>query len=260
MFKADHSSRVKSLEDSFVMPVDFLASTDAVILCGGLGTRLRTVVEDRPKAMALVQGRPFLEWMVNKLSQSGIRRIILCVGYLGHLIRNHFGDGNSFGLKIAYSEDTDLQGTAGALRQAYPLLKSDPVLVLNGDSWCEVNLSELLIWHHRSGGVGTLALVPMKEVGRYGHVIIGPDEQVERFEEKGKGKGAGWINAGLYALSREFLLSIPIHGVLSLEHDVFPHWVDKGLYGFRLRNEFVDIGTPESYQEANRIFCGETFL
>ena len=125
------------------MPEPVNCEMDILILCGGLGTRLRSIVEDRPKSMAVIRGRPFLEWQLSLLMSFGFKRVILCIGYQGDVIREYFLDGSRFGLDIQYSVETELLGTGGAIRRAVPCIQSDPVLILNGDSWCEVEMQKL---------------------------------------------------------------------------------------------------------------------
>ena len=227
---------------------------EAVLLVGGRGTRLRSVVWDRPKPMADVVGRPFLEWVLGALRTQDVRRAVMCIGYTGETIRGHFGDGRDGGLEIVYSEDEAL-GTAGALRAALPLIESDPVLVLNGDSYCEVDLRAFLAWHRDRQARGSLVLVHVPDAGRYGRVQVDGSDRIVHFEEKGRGD-PGWINAGVYLLARAMIDSIPAGRAVSLEHEVFPAWLQTGLYGFPTPGRFIDIGTPESYLQAQSFFVG----
>ena len=230
-------------------------SLDVVILCGGLGTRLRNVVNDRPKSMAMVGGRPFLEWWLLRLSYFSCHRVILCIGYMGDCIREYFGDGNRLGLTLMYSEEKQLLGTGGALRQAVDLCESDSTLVLNGDSWCEVDLHQLHAWHEEQKAEGTLLLTHVEDGQRYGQVSVNDDGEIVEFSEKNKkGHGSGWVNAGVYIFRRKLLDSMTLEGTVSLEKDVLPEWVGKGLFGYRGTGEFVDIGLPESYARANGMF------
>ena len=225
----------------------------AVILAGGKGTRLRSVVSDRPKPMAQVNGRPFLEFIVRTLQRSGVRRVVMCIGHLGEVIRRHFGYGGGWGLEIVYSEDDGL-GTGGALRKTLPLLNADPVLVLNGDSYCEVNLEALLTWHLARKARGSLVLTQAQRTGRYGRVSRDADGIITQFEEKIDSDLPGWINAGTYLLAREIVAAIPPDGAFSLERDVFAKLVGQGLFGYPSSGRFLDIGTPESYKRAAQFF------
>ena len=241
-----------------------LASVTAAILAGGLGTRLRSVVADRPKVLAEIRGRPFLAYLLDQLADAGVRTIVLCTGYLGEQVRAAFGD--SYGnLCLLYSQESSPLGTAGALRLALPLFKpglseanvSDPVLVMNGDSFCEVNLRAFWAWHCARGADATLLLTRMPDTKRYGRVHVDADGLVLSFDEKGDKGGPGWINAGIYLLNRRLLLTIPASGAVSLEQEMFPAWIGLGLYGYRSEGRFLDIGTPEAYNTAEQFFALE---
>lgn len=228
----------------------------AAILVGGLGTRLRSVVADRPKVLAEVQGRPFLNYLLQQLMAAGIKDVVLCTGYLGEQIRATFG--NAYGsLNLTYSQESSLLGTGGALRFALPHLQSDSVLLMNGDSFCEANLGEFWAWHCQQEAEATLLLTQVPDTRRYGRVRVDKDGRLLSFEEKGDSHGAGWINAGIYLIKRQLLLEIPENRAVSLEREVFPQWLDRGLYGFCREGKFLDIGTPESYAIAERFFAPE---
>ena len=249
--------------------VQDLASVTAAILVGGLGTRLRSVVADRPKVLAEVRGRPFLTYLLDQLAGAGVRTVVLCTGYLGEQVQAMFGD--SYGsLRLVYSQESSPLGTAGALRLALPLFKpglspglerseaeanvSDSVLVMNGDSFCQANLRAFWAWHCARGADATLLLTRMPDTKRYGRVHVDADGLVLRFDEKDDEGGPGWINAGIYLLSHRLLLTIPANRTVSLEQEVFPAWIGRGLYGYRSEGRFLDIGTPEAYTVAEQFF------
>jgi NDP-sugar pyrophosphorylase family protein len=278
----------------------------AAILAGGLGTRLRSVVADRPKVLAEVRGRPFLSFLLDQLAAAGVRYVVLCTGYRGEQVQAAFG--NSYGgLRLAYSQEPSPLGTAGALRWALPLCESDVVLALNGDSFCDADLPAFWDWRCARGAEATLLLtrtpfvvrhesavpfvvrhesavpfvvrhesavpfvvrhesaVPfvvrhesaVPDAARYGRVRLGADGRVLSFDEKDGRSGQGWINAGIYLLHRRLLSTIPATGTVSLEREVFPAWVDRGLYGYPSQGRFLDVGTPASYAAAERFFAEE---
>ncbi len=229
-------------------------SLDVIILCGGKGSRLQSVVSDRPKSMALIRGRPFLEWQLVMLRKKGFKNIVLCTGYMEWKIREYFGDGHNIGLQIRYSEEREPMGTGGAIRWAWSRRHTQSALVLNGDSWCDVDLAELIQFHEERDAIGTLALTKVSDSQRFGHVTLCDKGTVSAFSEKGQTMSSEWINAGMYVLSGSLVASIPEHGSVSLEHEVFPRWVEKGLYGFEGIHEFFDIGTPASYAQAEQEF------
>jgi len=227
----------------------------AVILAGGLGTRLRSMVNDRPKVMAMVAGRPFGEWVVMALQAAGIRHLIFCTGYLGEMVQDHFQDGNAWGMTIDYSYEKILLGTGGALRQCLSLLRSDPVLVVNGDSYCQVKVPEYLQWHSGVPRAGSMVVVRTDNPERFGTVEMSSNNAVVGFKEKAGGLDGSWINAGMYLLSQKLLESIPSNEPISLEREVLPLWVSRGLWGFPGLGAFVDMGTPQGLSEAEEIFA-----
>jgi D-glycero-alpha-D-manno-heptose 1-phosphate guanylyltransferase len=223
-----------------------LGESTALILAGGLGTRLRSAVGDRPKALAEIHGRPFLAYMLDGLATAGLREVVICTGYLGEQIRAHFGP--AYGsLCLAYSQESEPSGTAGALRLALPLIDSPTVLVLNGDSLSDVDLPAFSIWMVRQDAALALALTHVADTDRFGSVETDGRGWVRKFEEKGQHRGAGWINAGIYLMQRHVLESLPADRPLSLERDVLPRLIGHGLAGYRSNGRFLDIGTPDSY-------------
>ena len=224
----------------------------AAILAGGLGTRLRPVVADRPKVLADVQGRPFLTYLLDQIAAAGIESAVLCTGHLGEQVQSAFGDRHG-DLRLAYSSEPAPLGTGGALRFALPLLGSDPVLVLNGDSFCDFHLDDFLHFHRNAGAAGSMILTQMSDTQRYGRATVQSDGALSGFVEKANAFGPGWINAGVYLFSQRLLRSIP-ESARSLERDVLPRWAGAGLYGYRCKRAFLDIGTPESYAASARFF------
>ena len=225
------------------------------ILAGGLGTRLRPVVSDRPKVIADVGGRPFLEWSMDALDRHGFRDVVLCAGYQSERLSQTLGSrqGN---LQLRYSVEDQPLGTGGALRHALPLLKSDLVLVLNGDSFCEVNLRAFLEAHVVVRARASLVIARLEETGRFGRVTLRPDWTVQDFHEKSSDPEPGWINAGIYLFRRDLLAGLPDEQPISLERDLLPRWLAEGIHGFPATGKFIDIGTPESLAQAEGFFAG----
>ena len=235
-------------------PVEDLAAITAAILVGGLGTRLRPVVADRPKVLAPVRGRPFLEYLFDQLRAAGIRSVVLCNGYLGEQLCARWGAMYE-NLALHYSQETAPLGTAGALRLVLPLLQSDPVLVLNGDSFCQVQLPAFYAWYLRCQADAALVATSVPDAARYGKVVFDEEARVVGFEEKGQAAGPGWINAGIYLLRRPLVAEIPENRMVSLERELFPRWIGRGFYAYQSDGGFLDIGTPASYTRAERFFC-----
>ena len=250
-----------------------LADITAVILVGGLGTRLRSVVADRPKSLAEVRGQPFLAYVLDELNDAGVRRVVLCTGHLGERMRSEFGDAYG-GMELTYSQEATRLGTAGALRLALPSLRTDPVLVMNGDSFCDADLGMLRQWHgtrppacpirrtadRRASGHATLLLAEAPDTRRFGRVVVDDEGRVVAFEEKKGQRGPGWINAGVYLLDRNLIREIPAGREVSLEREIFPAWIGRGLYGYQSEGRFLDIGTPESFAMAEEFFMQDALV
>ncbi|HTU20955.1 MAG TPA: nucleotidyltransferase family protein [Gemmataceae bacterium] len=231
-----------------------LEDVAAAILVGGLGTRLRSRLADRPKVLAPIHGRPYLAYLLEQLARAGIRHCVLLTGYLADQISSAFGDSYA-GLRLTYSHEPSPLGTAGALRRGLPHLSSSTILLLNGDSYCGVSLPELWeIHHHRSADL-SLVLTPVEDCSRYGRVCVGSDGRVLRFEEKSQAAGEGWVNAGIYLFNRALIDEVPPGRAASLERDLCPVWAaSKRCFGFLCQGSFLDIGTPESYAQAEAFF------
>ena len=226
---------------------------EAIILAGGLGTRLQRVIKDIPKPMARIQGKPFLTYILEYLLQWKIDKIFLSVGYKNTVISGHFG--RSFrGVEIEYVMEGKPLGTGGAIRQALPLAKGDDCFVLNGDSYFPADLDAMTRFHRAHQARVTIAVKPMQNIDRYGTVVMRNDTIVQ-FEEKKK-KESGYINGGIYILNRSllhFLKEFP--EAFSFEIDFLSKWT--GVIqpaAFISDAYFIDIGTPDDYQRAEQEF------
>lgn len=218
-------------------------SIDVAILCGGRGTRLGAVSGDLPKPLVPIGGRPFLEILLEWVSGYGFERIILCSGYHASRIREYFQKQTS--PKILFSEESEPLGTAGALKHAAPLLQSQRLLALNGDSYCPLDLHALLSFHKMQGGLASVAVAfhPATEEG--GGVIFNDRREVIRFGEKKEGREGGYLNAGIYLMERTLLEKIPGKKFCSLEEDIFPLLKPGDFHAYVTTETFHDIGTPE---------------
>jgi D-glycero-alpha-D-manno-heptose 1-phosphate guanylyltransferase len=225
---------------------------DCVILAGGLGTRLQGVVSDRPKSMALVGGRPFLELLILALKQQGLSRFVFATGHRGEQIEAHFGRGDWAGTRITCSHESEPLGTGGALRLALGHLKASRVLVLNGDSYCRLEVAALLRTHVRAGAEITLQLARVDDRGRYGTVLMDAGGVVTSFGEKSQ-KGPGWVSAGVYVFQRAVLDALPPQVPMSIETDLIPRYVGRGLHAVGIPGPFIDIGTPDAYRTASTV-------
>lgn len=231
-----------------------IAGLTAVVLAGGMGTRIRAEVGDRQKVMAELGGRPFVSYLLDRVAACGIGRAVLCTGYLGGTVSQGLGE-NYKSLRLAYSVEEEPLGTAGALRHALPLIESGTVLVLNGDSYCTADMERHYEWHRAKGAEGSLVLVPAQESARFGRVDIDDDDRVRGFREKEEHGGPGWVNAGMYVLSRSLVEQIPEGRPVSIERECFPAWCDGRLWGYRCEERFLDMGTPEDFHTAERFLA-----
>jgi NDP-sugar pyrophosphorylase family protein len=225
-----------------------------LVLAGGYGSRLRGLVNDRPKPMAPVAGRPFAEWLLIGLRDQGARHFVFCTGYLAEAIEKHFGDGGKWGVAVTYSQEPTPLGTAGALALAASRISSDRFFAVNGDSYCPIALPRLLALHTERRARATLWLIPIDDSSRHGSVEVGPDGQVLSFREKPSEGRSGLINAGVYAFERSVLDAIPQGRPVSLETEILPGLAGRGLHAAVGEGPFLDIGTPEAYETAEDFF------
>lgn len=232
---------------------DGLRNLTAVILAGGQGTRLRAVVADRQKVVANVAGRPFVTRLLDQLADAGLRDVVICTGYKAEQVAEMIGF-EYRGMSLRYSPEPSPLGTAGALRNALPMLKSDPVLAMNGDSFCEVDLAAFGRAHRECKASGSLVVRELADTSQSGRVSFEQNGAIGSFVEKGGAAGPGWINAGIYLLGRALLESIPLDRAVSLEREIFPAWIGQGLAAFPTTGKFLDIGTPESHAAAQKAF------
>ena len=226
----------------------------AILLCGGMGTRLRSVVSDRPKPMADICGKPFLQYLLEMLRDKGITEVIFALGYMGEMIEEYFQDGSAFGLKISYSYEEEPLGTGGAIRNALPKILEEEVLVLNADTYFPMDYQGLLCFHQENDGDFSLATRGVPDISRYGAVRRDAAGRILAWNEK-LGDGvpkplAGEINGGIYVMKKSLIAEIP-EGKQSLEQDCIPKWLSEGkrIFGLPFHGYFMDIGIPEDYRQ-----------
>jgi NDP-sugar pyrophosphorylase family protein len=226
----------------------------AVLLVGGLGTRLQPILKSTPKPLARVGDGAFLELIVHQLRAQGIRRLIMSTGHLADQIAEQFADGDKWGVAIDYSEESQPLGTAGAVKFAERYLMQDSeFLVMNGDSFMEIDFSRFIRFHRAHGGLISVAVRRVPDASRYGTVEVDAQNRVVAFREKMGIPSPGLINAGVYLFNRAILQHIP-DGPASLEKDVFPRLLEHGIYALEQHGMFIDIGTPEDYARAQELY------
>jgi NDP-sugar pyrophosphorylase family protein len=230
-----------------------LNEIDVLILCGGFGRRLQGVIKKLPKPMAEIGNRPFLDILIDYISGFGFRHFILCLGYMGDIIKRHYQKRDD-SLKILFSQENRPLGTAGALKHAETLIKSNPFLVMNGDSLCPFGLDKFLDFYINKKALFALVLAKAKPGKDYGVVSLGSNKHITQFKEKPKAKENDLINAGIYLFEKSILSMIPSNRNFSLEYDLFPKIINKRFYGYVVEEELLDIGTPERYEKAKAAF------
>jgi mannose-1-phosphate guanylyltransferase len=221
----------------------------ALILAGGEGTRLRPLTSTVPKPVVPLVDRPFISYMLEWLRRHGVDQAIMSCGFMADGVRAVLGDGDSVGLELVYVEEPEPLGTGGALKFAEELLR-ERFLMLNGDVLTDIDLTDQLRQHERTGARATLALVPVDDPSAYGLVRRHADGSVKEFVEKPRPEqiDTNLISAGAYILERDVLDEMaPAGSRISIERDVFPKLVGRGLYGYEASGYWLDIGTPERY-------------
>ncbi len=224
-------------------------------MAGGQGTRLRPLTSNQPKPMLPIVGKPMMQHVLRLARMHGVTEAVATVQFLASVIRNYFGDGSDLGLSLTYATEAEPLGTAGSVKNAEPLL-DERFLVLSGDSMTDIDLSEVVRFHEKTGAAVTVTLKRVEDPLEFGIVIVDEDGRIERFLEK-----PGWgevfsdtINTGIYVIEREVLDFIPEGREFDFSHDLFPRLLEKGLpmSGFVADGYWTDVGTLEAYQTAHR--------
>ena len=232
--------------------------TKAVLLVGGLGTRLRSVVPAAPKPLASLGSESFLALLVRQLSSQGFRRLVMCTGHLADQIENEFGNGSMLNVQVQYSREPTPLGTGGTVKFAQAYLRDVPdFLVMNGDSFVEADFHQLLRFHRTHRSLVTMAVVEVTDASRYGTVKLEGHNRISGFSEKTGKPIPGVVNAGVYVFNRAIFEHIP-EGPASLEKTVFPRLLDRGVYALKQDGMFIDIGTPEDFARA-RSLCAQLY-
>lgn len=222
----------------------------AVILAGGLGTRLAPIIKNKPKVLAEVKGHPFLQYLLEVLNKNNFKNVVLCTGFLGDQIKQTFGQKYK-NIHLLYSNEPVPLGTGGGLRNALSFMNTNIVLVMNGDSFCDVDFEQFLGFHMNKNSSASLVLASVSDTSNFGTVKLVNHDSIIQFREKKKGKGL--VNAGIYLINKTLIEKIPLKKI-SLEKEIFPTWIGKGFYGYKSNKDFIDIGTPQNYKKAEQFF------
>jgi len=221
----------------------------AVVLAGGMGRQIKSELGDSPKPMAIVNGRPFLEFVLLFLKKNGIENIIISSGYMKAVIESYFGDGKEWKIRIQYTDEDFLRGTAGSVKLAENLINDDHFLVVNGDTFHDIPVYNLIEFHLHHDSLVTMALKESMNPEKYGAVELLENNQISRFIERGHRDYARLVNTGIYVFNRETLKFIQPDDATSLEKDIFPLLTKLGrLYGYVCDGYFLDIEVPENYE------------
>lgn len=224
---------------------------DVVILCGGLGRRLGKVVNDRPKPMVEINHQLFSDILIKYLYSFGFRNFILSVGYMADKMKRYYTQREP--LDIKFSEEKRPLGTGGAVKRTEILIKSNPFLVINGDSFCRIDFRKFLIFHHKNKGLASMVVVKNKQNQECGYVMLNSLKRISNFYEKAP-QNNNLVSAGIYLFNKEIFHRLPKKNKFSLEYDLFPKLSGHGLYGYLTPNTLIDIGTPQGLKRAELYF------
>jgi D-glycero-alpha-D-manno-heptose 1-phosphate guanylyltransferase len=225
---------------------------EAIVLAGGFGTRLQSVVKDLPKPMADVNGKPFLTYILDYLIDYNYTKVVLSVGYLHEKIETFFGTQYK-SLQIEYAVETEPLGTGGGIAFAMSFCKSNNILVLNGDTLFKADLFSFEQFHARCNSLLSIVLRHVADTSRYGRVNVNDKGQILNFTEKNKASGEGTINGGIYMINREFIQKLTLPQKFSFEKDLMEKYVSTmPFYALESDGYFIDIGIPEDYERAQK--------
>ena len=227
---------------------------EAIVLAGGFGTRLQGVVADVPKSMAMVNDKPFIDYLLNFLSGQGITKIIFSVGYKKEMIQSYIGPQYK-NIPIDYVLEDEPLGTGGGIKKAFQKVDGKSAFVLNGDSMFRIDLNALKQLYEESFADVTLALRYLEETERFGSVRIDNKKRITGFFEKGRESGPGYINGGIYLINSSYILNSSFPEKFSIEKDCFEKYFHQSkFFGYPARGYFLDIGVPEDFYRAQYEF------
>jgi NDP-sugar pyrophosphorylase family protein len=233
----------------------YMIDIPALILAGGQGTRLPSVLPETPRVLTQVGGRPFLAHLLDWLADGGVREVILCTGYRAEQITRAFS-ARYRDMFLYYSWEPQPLGTGGALRRALGLTHAETVLALNGESFVCCDLTAFMAWHQSRGFAGSLAVAEVGNAAQLTTVRVNEGGAIQSFEEKRGRCEPGWVNGGVSLLSRRLLESLPEGRTTSLKREALPAWLAGGLGGYLSSGTFLDIRTPQSLAQAEALLAG----
>lgn len=228
--------------------------TDVVILCGGKGKRLRSIIKNRPKSMIEFSGKPFLSILMEYANRFGFRRFILCLGYKADIVKEYYS-GRIFPWQILYSEEKKSLGTGGALRNAEPLIQSEQFLVMNGDSFCSLDLKSFLSFHVSKSALLSIALANNTTADKnFGEIAFDKDYRIISFRERESPAVGRLVNSGIYFMNKRIFNCMGEKNIFSLEYDLLPRILNEKCYTYSEHIDLIDLGTPGGYKKAKEFF------
>jgi len=229
---------------------------DVLLLCGGLGTRLRSTIGENQKVAANIADRPFLAFQLERLAQYGLRHAVLAAGFGAEQIRDAISEYH-YGMEVELSVEPKPLGTGGAIKFARGMAKGKKWIIMNGDCFSEVDIPEMIRFHDDKDALVTLAVAARDDAQDYGTIALADDGRITAFREKDTERTTGFVSVGLYCFEDRAFDLMPPQESFSVETDYFPTILDHPVYGFRHPGTFLDIGTPQRFAEAQAFFRKE---
>jgi NDP-sugar pyrophosphorylase family protein len=229
-----------------------ISTVPVALLAGGLATRLRPITEKIPKALVELAGRPFIDWQLDLLAENGIRHVVMCLGYLGEMVRDHCGDGSGRGMRLEYSFDGEqLMGTGGALRRARHFLGNDEFWVMYGDSYMDIDYRAVLAAFQRSDALGLMTVINNGNKWDTSNVIFRNGELI-RYDKKNRSPDMQHIDYGVGLLRADVLDRVPADRPFDLAELYSQLVAERRMIGYEVTQRFYEIGTPASLDEARQ--------
>ncbi len=235
--------------------MNLLNQTDIVILAGGLGKRLSSVTGGGQKVLVEIEGKPFIEILIDYIASQGGKRFILCTGHGAQAVEDYF-EAKRPDLNVVFSIEQEPLGTGGAIKQAASLVNTANFLAMNGDCFCVIDYNQLIDTHLKNYANATLAVTMMDDAREYGTIDLNDRQEIQAFKEKQPMHQSALINTGTYCFTKDIFKLVTTPAKFSIEYDFFPHLVGKNFYGFKVENRFIDIGTPDRYAWAQQHLKG----
>lgn len=230
-----------------------IENIDVLLLCGGLGTRLRSTIGEQQKVAADVAGRPFLAFQLERLASFGIRHVVLAAGFGAEQIEAAIQDYH-YGMDVELSVEPEPLGTGGAIKFARGKAKGSKWIIMNGDCFSKVDLVKMVAFHDQSRATVTLAVAKRDDARDYGTIEMSQDHRISAFREKEENRTTGFVSVGVYCFEDRAFDLMPKQAAFSVEKDFFPHILEHPVYGFVDEGTFLDIGTPERFAQAQKEF------